>query len=84
MATRRLSLALLVHGFMADVFLPASALDNGLGLTPPMGFNTWNVYGCDVDETKIISTMDSIVALGLRDVGYEYVNLDDWYVSWVE
>jgi hypothetical protein len=41
-------------------------------------------YGCDVDETKIISTMDSIVALGLRDVGYEYVNLDDWYVGWVE
>ena len=45
--------------------------------TPPMGFNNWNAFGCDVSETLIKETADIIVDRGLKDVGYEYVNIDD-------
>jgi alpha-galactosidase len=56
---------------------PAAALDNGLALTPPMGFNDWNAFGCDVDEQLIKQTADYFVSSGLKDAGYRYVNIDD-------
>ncbi|KAH3756401.1 alpha galactosidase [Pelomyxa schiedti] len=52
-------------------------LDNGLGLTPQMGFNTWNHFGCDINERLIYKTLDSMISTGLFDAGYNYVNLDD-------
>ncbi len=52
----------------------------GLALTPPMGWNSWNHYGCNIDEALIRRTADALVASGLRDAGYVYVNLDDcWH-----
>jgi alpha-galactosidase len=60
---------------------PAYALDNGLALTPPMGFNDWNSFGCDVDEQLIEQTADFFVSSGLKDAGYQYVNIDD---CWLE
>lgn len=54
-----------------------NAYDNGLGLTPPMGWNTWNKYHCDINEDLIKATAKSLVDLGLHDVGYQYINLDD-------
>eukprot|EP00826_Nyctotherus_ovalis_P062907 TRINITY_DN9182_c0_g3_i1.p1 TRINITY_DN9182_c0_g3~~TRINITY_DN9182_c0_g3_i1.p1 ORF type:complete len:389 (+),score=79.14 TRINITY_DN9182_c0_g3_i1:95-1261(+) len=63
--------------FVASVL----ALDNGLGLTPPLGFNTWNHFGCNINETIIYDTIDAIVNLGLRELGYIYVNIDD---CWME
>ena len=59
----------------------ASALDNGLGLTPILGFNAWNVFACAVNETVMYKTMDAFVSLGLRDAGYRYVSVDDCWVS---
>ncbi|WP_435133385.1 NPCBM/NEW2 domain-containing protein [Actinacidiphila sp. bgisy144] len=56
---------------------PAAALDNGLALTPPMGFNDWNAFGCDVSEQLIEQTADYLVSSGLKDDGYTYVNIDD-------
>jgi alpha-galactosidase len=56
---------------------PAAALDNGLALTPPMGFNDWNAFGCDVSEQLIEQTADYLVTSGLKDDGYTYVNIDD-------
>jgi alpha-galactosidase len=56
---------------------PSVALDNGLGLTPPMGWNSWNRFHCDINETLIHSIADALVSTGLRDLGYRYVNLDD-------
>lgn len=59
---------------------PAQALDNGVARTPPMGWNTWNTFGCNIDETLIRQTADAIVANGLRDLGYRYVVVDDcWF-----
>lgn len=59
------------------LFNQAAALDNGLGLVPQMGWNTWNKFACDIDEQLIYATVDQIKALGLADLGYNYVNLDD-------
>jgi len=51
--------------------------DGALAETPPMGFNNWNAFGCDVNEALIKETADFFVSSGLKDAGYEYVNIDD-------
>ena len=43
----------------------ASALDNGLGMVPQMGWNTWNKFGCDIAEDTIETAIEQVVALGL-------------------
>lgn len=48
-----------------------------LAATPPMGFNNWNAFGCDVSEALIEETADKLVSSGFRDLGYRYVNIDD-------
>lgn len=53
-----------------------------LAATPPMGFNTWNKFGCNVSEQLIRETADAMAANGMRDAGYRYVVIDDcWQVS---
>lgn len=55
---------------------------NGLALTPPMGWNTWNKFGCNVSEALIKQAADSMVSNGMRDAGYEYIVIDDcWQVG---
>ncbi|HVQ90036.1 MAG TPA: NPCBM/NEW2 domain-containing protein [Mycobacteriales bacterium] len=58
---------------------PAFALANGLARTPPMGFNNWNTTGCGsvFNEAMIRGIADTFVSSGLRDAGYNYVNIDD-------
>lgn len=52
----------------------------GLALTPPMGWNSWNTFACDIDETLIREMADAMVDSGMRDAGYVYLNLDDcWH-----
>ena len=48
-----------------------------LAATPPMGWNSWNMFGHTVHEAVIRETAEAIVASGLKDCGYEYVVLDD-------
>jgi alpha-galactosidase len=58
----------------------AQALENGVARTPPMGWNTWNTFGCNINETLIRQTADAMVANGMRDAGYKYVVVDDcWF-----
>ena len=53
-----------------------------LAQTPPMGWNSWNKYGCNVSETLIMGMADAMVSNGMKDAGYEYVVIDDcWQVS---
>ena len=53
-----------------------------LCLTPPMGWNSWNVFTSDVNEKLLIEMADAMVANGMRDLGYSYVNIDDfWHAS---
>ncbi len=52
----------------------------GLALTPPMGWNSWNHFGCNVDERLIRETADAMVKSGMKDAGYTYVVIDDcWH-----
>jgi alpha-galactosidase len=66
---------------------PAHALNNGLALTPPMGFNDWNAVGCGVTEAFIKQTADffhsHVLPNGrtLQQVGYQYVNIDDCWAQ---
>lgn len=61
---------------------PADCDGEGLARTPPMGWNSWNRFGCDVDAALIRETADALVASGMRDAGYRYVNVDDcWQVD---
>jgi alpha-galactosidase len=63
--------------FLFFIVVSANALDNGLAKTPPMGWNSWNYFGCSINETVIKNIADSIVAKGLKDAGYTYVIIDD-------
>ncbi len=57
-------------------------VDNGLARTPPMGWNSWNHFGCDVSAQLIKETADAMAANGMRDAGYQYVVIDDcWQVA---
>jgi alpha-galactosidase len=49
----------------------------GLAPTPPMGWNSWNKFHCDITEQLIRETADAMVANGMRDAGYTYLNIDD-------
>jgi hypothetical protein len=44
------------------------------GKLPALGWNSWNAFGCDVDETKIMTAANEVVNLGLKNAGYEYIN----------
>jgi alpha-galactosidase len=53
---------------------------DGLAATPQMGWNSWNTFACDINERLIRDTADAMVKLGLKDAGYEYINIDDcWH-----
>jgi alpha-galactosidase len=53
-----------------------------LALTPPMGWNTWNKFGCNVSEELIRGAADSMVKSGMKDAGYQFVVIDDcWQIS---
>ena len=45
--------------------------------TPPMGWNTWNTFGANINEALILESVDAMVNTGLRDAGYEYIVIDD-------
>ena len=55
----------------------ARAATADLAATPPMGWNSWHHFGCNVSETLVRETADALVTSGLRDVGYRFVILDD-------
>ena len=49
---------------------------------PPMGWNSWNKFGCNVSETLIKEIADAMVSSGMKDAGYQYVVIDDcWQVA---
>ncbi|MFL6077926.1 MAG: NPCBM/NEW2 domain-containing protein [Mycobacteriales bacterium] len=49
--------------------------------TPPMGWNDWYAFFCDLDESLVEQTADAIVSSGMKAAGYRYVNLDDCWAS---
>jgi alpha-galactosidase len=55
--------------------------DDGLALTPPMGWNSWNIFQSDINEAKIRETADAMVNSGMRDAGYNYLVIDDAWMA---
>ncbi len=71
---------LAVLALLGATAAPAAAAD-ALALTPPMGWNSWNKFGCDVSEKLMRETADTLVATGMKDAGYQYLVIDDcWQV----
>jgi alpha-galactosidase len=61
---------------------PAAAPDKPpLAQTPPMGWNSWNKFGCAIDEELIRETADAMVSSGMAAAGYTYVNIDDCWMA---
>ncbi|KAM1593064.1 hypothetical protein FF1_036793 [Malus domestica] len=54
---------------------------NGVARTPPMGWNSWNHFHCNISEATVKTIADALVSTGLAALGYKYVNLDD---CWAE
>lgn len=53
-----------------------------IALTPPMGWNSWNCWGCAIDEAKIRQAAEAMVQSGLIDHGWQYINIDDcWMIK---
>lgn len=55
----------------------ANIADPAVAATPPMGWNPWNAFRTDVDESRILETARLLKELGLAKIGYRYVNIDD-------
>jgi alpha-galactosidase len=73
--------ALGMAGSNGPMAAPAASVPS-LALTPPMGWNSWNKFACNVSEQLIRETADAMVTSGMQAAGYQYVNLDDcWQVS---
>lgn len=66
---------------LASMMASAQKFQN-LAMTPPMGWNSWNKFACDVSEKLLKETADAMVTSGLRDAGYEYIVIDDcWQIG---
>jgi alpha-galactosidase len=88
---RKIKMKTLIAKLIAAVllFIPAAlhaqennSRSNDLALTPPMGWNSWNRFGCNVSEDMIKGMADGMVKSGMKDAGYQYVVIDDcWQVS---
>jgi len=75
-----LALLVLSTGPFSVASEPAEAIT--LAQTPPMGWNSWNKFACDVSEKLIKETADAMVSSGMQAAGFKFVNIDDcWQVS---
>ena len=80
----RRSLALL----LVALALPVAAAAQGqtawmdIAKAPPMGWNSWNKFGCNVSETLVREVADAMLSSGMKDAGYQYIVIDDcWQVG---
>ncbi len=81
-----------VPRLLAAVFLMSSTVlfappsfaqaSSSLAQTPPMGWNSWNKFGCNVSDKLIREIADAMASNGMKEAGFQYVNIDDcWQVS---
>ena len=65
-----------------DIIIPGASSYNGLNLAPQMGWDNWNAFQCNVNESLLLNTARAMTDYGLRDLGYDYVVLDDcWSIG---
>ncbi|MGH9515257.1 MAG: glycoside hydrolase family 27 protein [Terriglobales bacterium] len=76
-----LAIAILFQ-FPTAAFAQSTSVSSGLALTPPMGWNTWNKFGCNVSDELVRGMADAMVKSGMKDAGYQYIVIDDcWQKS---
>jgi alpha-galactosidase len=77
------SISAVLFALLSSSLLPAQSDTLAkLAPTPPMGWNSWNKFGCNVSEQLIREMADAMVSSGMKSAGYQYVNIDDcWQVS---
>ncbi|MDW8270009.1 MAG: glycoside hydrolase family 27 protein, partial [Anaerolineae bacterium] len=56
-------------------------MSHPLAPTPPMGWSSWNGFGPNINEELIKGIADALVSSGMKEVGYLYVNIDDFWQS---
>ena len=71
------AVALMMVAIGAHAAASPAPRSNGLALTPPIGWSSWNNFGEDIDEQLVVDTIEAMIANGMRDAGYVFVNLDD-------
>lgn len=75
-------LGLITIVLLASPLISTAQKFENLALTPPMGWNSWGHFGCEINEIVVRDITDAIVASGLKDAGYEYIVIDDcWQVG---
>lgn len=62
---------------MSNTVITIVGNKDALALTPPLGWNSWNVWGGIVDDAKVRAAADGMVSSGLAAQGYTYINIDD-------
>ncbi len=82
MSTKRVVLVMLAPLVFTASLVAQDTVSAKLALTPPMGWNSWNKFACNVSEDMIREMADAMVKSGMKDAGYQYVVIDDcWQVS---
>ncbi|GAA3660811.1 glycoside hydrolase family 27 protein [Streptomyces chitinivorans] len=80
LAAAVLTVTACVTASAASAGTAAEAAPGSPALTPPLGWNSWNSFGCGITETQVREAADAMVSSGMRDAGYEYVVVDDcWF-----
>ena len=71
---------LLIPTFFFFITVAAQKFEN-LALTPPMGWNSWNTFQTNISEKLVMETVDAIIASGMKEAGYQYIVLDDGWMT---
>src|ERR1700733_6598713 len=72
-------------GFLILMLFPLAQINaqkrQGLALTPPMGWNSWNTFQTKISDQLVRQTADAMVSSGMKDAGYIYLVLDDGWMT---
>ncbi|MEV7081612.1 ricin-type beta-trefoil lectin domain protein [Streptomyces sp. NPDC093516] len=72
--------ALTLSACVTAVGTTAQAAPGSPALTPPLGWNSWNSFGCGITEAQVRQAADAMVSSGMKAAGYQYVVVDDcWF-----
>lgn len=81
LSTIMLIVSLVSISFLNRVSAQSNTHIKDLAPTPPMGWNSWNHFHRDINEKLIMEEADAMVASGMKEAGYEYINLDDCWMA---